>query len=68
MARGSIVERSGGYTIRYDVGLVWDEKQKAHIRKQKTEKVPWKKRENKVAKKIEWVNRFGYRRSGGHLK
>ena len=55
MPKGSIVERSSGYAIRYDIGLVWDEEKKTHIRKQKTEKVPWKKRENKVTKKVMWV-------------
>ncbi|MFT5365658.1 MAG: hypothetical protein ACI8V2_000598 [Candidatus Latescibacterota bacterium] len=35
--------------------MVWDEKKKAYVRKQKWEKVPWKKRESQVNGDIKWV-------------
>jgi integrase len=55
MARGSIIARSGGYTIRYEMGMVWDEKKDAYGRKQKWEKVPWKKHKSQTTGEIKWV-------------
>ena len=53
--KGSILKRSGGFTIVYEIGMVWNEKQNEYVRKQKWEKVPWKKRESQVNGDIKWV-------------
>jgi integrase len=55
MMKGSVKKRSNGYTIIYDIGMCWNEKKQRHVRKQKWEKVPWKKQKNKATGKEEWV-------------
>ena len=52
--KGSIIKRSGGYTLIYTI-RIWDEKKQAYIPKQKWEKVPWKKTKSKVDSHDKWV-------------
>lgn len=53
--KGSIQKRSNGYAIRYDIGMVWDEEKNEYVRKQKWEKVPWKKRKSQTSGDVKWV-------------